>query len=106
MNRKEFGCWLRAQREARMPPMQMSVRQLASQAVICPTYLSRIERGECPPPQPEVLCRIADALSIDALTLIKYAERIPEAIERASRALDETTQEQVLRSILDMGGRL
>jgi len=53
-----------------------SLRQLAERVGIEPSYLSKIERGEQPPPGEDTIRRIADELGEDRDTLLALAGKV------------------------------
>ena len=60
----------------------MSLRDLAGEADLDYTYLSKIERGKSPSPSTEALIRIADALDADADRLLALAGKIAPDVEQ------------------------
>jgi HTH-type transcriptional regulator, competence development regulator len=72
-----FGGFLRDRRLARAASDRaFSLRQLAGRVGIEPSYLSKIERGEQPPPGEETVCRIADELGEDRDALLAMAGKV------------------------------
>ena len=53
-----------------------SLRQVAARVGIEPSYLSKIERGEQPPPGEDTIRRIADELGEDRDTLLAMAGKV------------------------------
>jgi transcriptional regulator with XRE-family HTH domain len=64
-------------REARVA-LDISLRQLARQVGISATYLSHIEVNHVPPPAPDKVTRLAEALSLDPDRLLRAAGRWDE----------------------------
>ncbi|HIF33000.1 MAG TPA: XRE family transcriptional regulator [Planctomycetaceae bacterium] len=65
----EFGAYLRKVRETRRAmDRSFSVRQLAARVGVEPSCLSKIERGQQPPPSAETTVSLADELDEDAAT--------------------------------------
>ncbi|MEO8198356.1 MAG: helix-turn-helix transcriptional regulator, partial [Thermoanaerobaculia bacterium] len=61
-----FGDYIRQQREAkRAGDAGFSLRKVAQRAGIEPSYLSKIERGEQPPPGEETIAALARELGED-----------------------------------------
>lgn len=75
-----FGQVVRERREQTMMPL----REMARQVPMSPAYLSKIERGDFPPPAEEKIKRIAQILDLDPDWLLAVAGRVasdlPEAI--------------------------
>ncbi|HZT28771.1 MAG TPA: helix-turn-helix transcriptional regulator [Bryobacteraceae bacterium] len=84
---KRFGAHIRALREAQ----EISLRKFAERAQISPTYLSKVERDEFPPPGEEAVRRIADILGEDPDELLalagKVASDLPGIIQQHPRAM-------------------
>ena len=84
---KKFGARIRFLREAQ----NISLRKFADKAGISPTYLSKIERDEFPPPGEEAVRRIAAILGEDPDELLalagKVASDLPEIIQQQPRAM-------------------
>jgi transcriptional regulator with XRE-family HTH domain len=51
-----------------------------------PTYLSKVERGENPPPSADILEAVANALQIDGDELLGLAGKTPTRVQRALEA--------------------
>jgi len=97
-----FGSTIRWLREAR----HVGLRSLARATALSPSYLSRIERDRVPPPSPEIVRRIAMALTADEDDLLGAAgflpERVnafirqrPEAVKRVISLMDRMTDDEV-----------
>jgi transcriptional regulator with XRE-family HTH domain len=72
-----FGDFIRRQREARRAgDAAFSVRQVAARVGIEPSYLSKIERGEQPPPSEQTIAAIARELDEDADVLLALAGKV------------------------------
>ncbi len=84
---KKFGAYIRTLREAQ----EISLRKFADRAQISPTYLSKVERDEFPPPGEEAVRRIAEILGEDPDELLalagKVASDLPEIIQQHPRAM-------------------
>lgn len=73
MSDKSFGVMLRAWRTEK----QISLRRFADLIGVSPTYLSKIERDELPPPAEEKLRAIAAHLGRDEGEMFALAHRAP-----------------------------
>lgn len=73
----------------------LSVRGLAAAVLISPGYLSRVERGEFPPPAVETIGKLAVVLDVDSSEMVEssgkatghYADRLKKRIAELERAL-------------------
>jgi HTH-type transcriptional regulator, competence development regulator len=87
MTKKTFGERIRELREAK----QVSLRKFAQQLEISATYLSKIERGDLPPPGEDAVMRIARSLDQDPDQLLalagKVASDLPELIRERPKPL-------------------
>jgi HTH-type transcriptional regulator, competence development regulator len=54
----------------------LSQRQLANQVDVIPTYMSKIERGEFPPPSEKVIKKIASILDYDVDEFLAVADKV------------------------------
>ena len=81
-----FGNFIRQQREARRAgDAAFSVRQLAARIGIEPSYLSKIERGEQPPPSEHTIAAIARELDEDRDVLLALAGKVSSDLQAAIR---------------------
>ena len=87
MNPKKFGATIRALREQR----QISLRKFADKVGISPTYLSKVERDEFPPPGEETIKQMAEALGQDPDELLALAGKVssdlPAIIQQRPREM-------------------
>lgn len=67
-----FGAKVKKLREKK----GVSQRQFALALDITPTYMSKIERGEFPPPSEEVIKNMAVMLEVDSDELLAYANKV------------------------------
>lgn len=86
----KFGEKIRQLREE----IGISQRQLAIEARITATYVSKIERGEFPPPSEKIIKRMAKILKCDSDELLAYADKvdskyIAEMLEEIKRKYDK-----------------
>ncbi len=72
MSGKKFGALVRREREAK----EIGLREMAKMIGFSPTYLSRVERGEVPPPAEDRVKRIAEILDRDPDALLALAGRV------------------------------
>lgn len=72
MSGKKFGALVRREREAK----EIGLREMAKMVGFSPTYLSRVERGEVPPPAEDRVRRIAEILDRDPDDLLALAGRV------------------------------
>ncbi|MEX2650288.1 MAG: helix-turn-helix transcriptional regulator [Alphaproteobacteria bacterium] len=82
----DFGTYVRARREAlRASDASFSVRQVAKRVGIEPAYLSKIERGEMPPPGEETIRKLAHELGEDADVLLALAGKVSSDLREIIR---------------------
>lgn len=73
----DFGTFVRDRREALLADDRtFSVRQVAARVGIEPSYLSKIERGEQPPPGEATIIAIADEIGEDPDVLLALAGKV------------------------------
>jgi len=70
--RKSFGALVRREREAK----EIGLREMAKKIGISPTYLSKVERDEFPPPVEDKVRKIAEIIDRDADELLALAGRV------------------------------
>ena len=75
--RREFGTKVRKLRKAE----GISLRKFAGMVSMSPTYLSKVERGEFPPPAEEKVVAIADALNQNPDELLALAGRVASDLD-------------------------
>ena len=94
-----FGELLRERRIAKASgDAAFSLRQVAQRVGIEPSYLSKIERGEQPPPGEETIRRIAEELGEDSDALLALAGKVSGDLLEIIRARPAVVAE-LLRSI-------
>ncbi len=82
-----FGEYVRGCREKRADTdRSFSVRQVAKRIGIEPSYLSKIERGEQPPPGEETIRNLAHELELDADVLLAMAGKVSSDLLNVIRA--------------------
>lgn len=73
----DFGNHLRQIREARRATdSKFSVRQLAVRVGVEPSYLSKVERGQQPPPSEKTIAALANELEEDPDVLLALAGKV------------------------------
>lgn len=81
-----FGDYLRKVREAlRASDSRFSVRQVAGRVGIEPSYLSKIERGQQPPPSEETIVLLATELNEDPDVLLALAGKVSKELQNIIR---------------------
>jgi transcriptional regulator with XRE-family HTH domain len=81
-----FGDHVRELREKkRAGDPSFSLRQVAARVGIEPTYLSKLERGELPPPSEETARRLAVELGEDADVLLALAGKVSSDLQDVIR---------------------
>lgn len=82
----DFGGYLRQARETlRETDPAFSVRQVAARIGIQPSYLSKIERGEQPPPGEMTVVALARELGEDADLLLAMAGKVSGDLQQIIR---------------------
>lgn len=72
-----FGTYLRQRREELLKGSpDFSVRKLAAKIGVQPSYLSKVEREEMPPPSEATILRLAEALCEDPDVLLALAGKV------------------------------
>jgi transcriptional regulator with XRE-family HTH domain len=74
--REKFGEFVRGRREAK----EIGLREMAKMIGVSPTYLSKIERDEFPPPAEDKVKAIARIIECDADDLLARAGRVSSDI--------------------------
>jgi transcriptional regulator with XRE-family HTH domain len=107
-----FGMYARQLREChRRASKRFSIRQIALRVGMEPAYLSRIERGDTPPPSEQAIRRLAAELGEDADFLLglagKVASDVSEIITRRPilfaeliRCLSDVPDEQLMALVI------
>lgn len=75
---EKFGAFIRREREALDP--KVGLRDMAKMIGVSPTYLSRVERDEFPPPAEDKVRKIAAIINCDADDLLARAGRVSSDI--------------------------
>jgi transcriptional regulator with XRE-family HTH domain len=82
-----FGALVRREREAK----EIGLREMAKLIGISPTYLSKVERNELPPPAEERVRRIAEIIGQDADELLALAGRVASDLSEIIKQLPRET---------------
>ena len=87
MSGERFGAFVRRKREAK----EIGLREMAKMIGVSPTYLSKVERDEFPPPVEDKVKAIAKIINCDADELLARAGRVSsdlsDIIKRRPREL-------------------
>ena len=70
--REKFGAFVRREREAK----EIGLREMARKIGVSPTYLSKVERDEFPPPVEDKVRKIAAIIGYNADELLALAGRV------------------------------
>ena len=70
--KEKFGAFVRREREAK----EIGLREMAKMISVSPTYLSKIERDEFPPPAEDKVRKIAEIIGRDPDELLALAGRV------------------------------
>ncbi len=82
----QFGAFVRRLREdKRADDRRFSLRQVAKRLEVEPAYLSKIERGDVPPPSERLTRRIAAELDQDEDVLLAMAGKVSSDLQEVIR---------------------
>jgi len=82
----QFGSYVRERREElREEDASYSLRKLAARIEVQPSYLSKVERGEVPPPSEATIERLAAALGEDPDVLLAMAGKVSSGLQSIIR---------------------
>ena len=73
---EKFGEFIRGRRQA----MDIGLREMAKKIGVSPTYLSKVERDEFPPPAEDKVRALAEIIGCDADDLLARAGRVSSDI--------------------------
>ncbi len=73
---EQFGSYIRELRKRK----GLSLRQLADDAAIDFTYLSKVETNKIPPPSEDAIARLASALEADLDKLLSLARKVDKSL--------------------------
>jgi len=104
----EFGEYIRQKRESLQRSDQegddsgrYSLRRVAASIQIEPSYLSKIERGQQPPPGERTIVALAGELNEDPDVLLALAGKVSEELQRIIRSRPGLFA-QLIRQLKDM----
>ncbi len=98
----DFGSYLRKRREEhRAGDSKFSVRQLAGRVGIEPSYLSKIERGQQPPPSEKTIAALANELNEDPDVLLALAGKVSGELQSIIRRRPKLFAD-LIRQLKDM----
>src|SRR5215468_11582523 len=81
-----FGDYVRQRREEkRAADPSFSLRRVAAAIGVEPSYLSKVERGEQPPPSEETIVALARELGEDPDVLLALAGKVSSELQRIIR---------------------
>jgi transcriptional regulator with XRE-family HTH domain len=72
MTNMKFGAFMRARREAK----EIGLREMAKMIGVSPTYVSKVERDEFPPPAEDKVRLIAGVIGCDVDELLARAGKV------------------------------
>jgi transcriptional regulator with XRE-family HTH domain len=82
----EFGDYIRRRRERlNASDARYSLRRVAASVGVEPSYLSKVERGEQPPPSERTIVALARELGEDADVLLALAGKVSEDLQAIIR---------------------
>jgi HTH-type transcriptional regulator, competence development regulator len=97
-----FGEYLRQRREEkRAADPGFSLRRVAASVGIEPSYLSKVERGEQPPPSEETILALARELDEDPDVLLALAGKVSKELQAIIRKRPKVFA-QLIRELKDM----
>ena len=97
-----FGTFVRERREAlRADDREYSVRKVAARIGVEPSYLSKIERGEQPPPSEEKIVLLAEVLDQDPDVMLAMAGKVSSDLQDAIRKRPQIFAE-LIRELRDL----
>ena len=86
----DFGSFVRTRRERlRASDPTFSVRGVAQRIGVEPSFLSKVERGEVPPPSEAKVIALAQELGVDADVLLALAGKVSTDLQQAIRRRPE-----------------
>lgn len=81
-----FGDYIRKARESlQEADARFSLRKVASAIGVEPSYLSKVERGEQPPPSEKTIVALAKELDLDADVLLALAGKVSMELQAIIR---------------------
>ena len=77
----KFGAYVRQERENR----EIGLREMAKKIGVSPTYISKVERDEFPPPAEDKVKAIAEILDLDVDELLALAGKVSSDLTQIIR---------------------
>lgn len=97
-----FGDYIRERREKlRIGNTSFSLRQVASRIGVEPSFLSKVERGEQPPPSEEKIKSLSVELNENPDVLLAMAGKVSSDLQEVIRRRPELFS-QLIRELKDM----
>ncbi len=97
-----FGDYVRRRRTARNESdPQFSLRRVAAAVGVEPSYLSKVERGEQPPPSEKTIVALAQVLGEDADMMLALAGKVSEELQEIIRKRPQLFA-QLIRELKDL----
>jgi transcriptional regulator with XRE-family HTH domain len=97
MTSEMFGAFIRRKREEK----EIGLREMAKKLDVSPTYLSKVERDEFPPPTEERVGAIAEIIGCDVDDLLARAGRVASELSHIIKR-HPTQLAELLRSTRGM----
>jgi HTH-type transcriptional regulator, competence development regulator len=98
----EFGEYIRQRREKLQETgVQFSLRRVAAAIGVEPSYLSKVERGEQPPPSEKAVLALAQALGEDPDVLLALAGKVSAELLQIIRKRPQLFA-QLIRDLKDL----
>ncbi len=100
-----FGKYIRGRREKlRQSDPEFSVRRVAARIGVEPSYLSKVERGETPPPSEAKIVLLAAELGENRHVLLALAGKVSSELQEVIRKRPEIFAD-LIRELRDMPER-
>lgn len=98
-----FGDYIRQRREEllKQSPGNFSLRRVAASVGIEPSYLSKIERGQQPPPGERTIKALAETLQEDPDVLLALAGKVSDELQEIIRKRPQVFA-RLIRELKDM----
>lgn len=77
----KFGAFVRQEREER----EIGLREMAKMIGVSPTYISKVERDEFPPPAEDKVRKIAEIFNMDVDVLLALAGKVSSDLSEIIR---------------------
>jgi len=96
-----FGRFVRSRREElRKRDREYSVRRVAARIGVEPSYLSKVERGDQPPPSEAKILALAEVLGADPDAMLAMAGKVSSDLQQTIRRRPELFAE-LIRTLKD-----